>query len=242
MYQLPMFNIKRIFKGVRILLEWPSDIWLIIISYYPGPVGFRLRYRYWKKRLRHLGKDVRIDTGVYLQNPNYISIDDCSWIDKNVVILAGLDKSEREKYYIANKEFQGEPGLVYIGKNIHIGPSCIISGISSGVHISDKCSLAANCKIYAFTHHFRSKEYPKNKEFHFSPLVPDHLQCIIEGPVYLGMNTGVALNSIILPGVFIPNDCFVAINSVVKAGPYRENSIISGSPAKSVAERFKSDE
>ncbi len=223
------------------LLKLPIDIWLMLITHLSGEVGFILRYKFWKRKLKYIGKKVRIDTGVYFQNPNYVYIDDNCWIDKNVIILAGIDKSEREKVIKKNKGFKGKPGFVYIGKNIHIGPSCIISGISAGVYISDNCGFSANCKIYAFSHHYRSKRVPQDQKFHFGPLVSHDRQCLIEGPIHFGFNTGVALNSVILPGVYIPDNCFIAINSVVSPAKYSSNSIISGNPAKEIRDRFKSN-
>lgn len=223
---------------LKLLMKLPLDIWLMMISHFPGEVGYILRYKFWKKRLRYLGKNVRIDTGVYFQNPEYIHIDDNCWIDKNVRILAGLDTSSREKVIIRNREYKGEPGVVFIGKNIHIGLNCIISGISAGVYISDNCGFSADCKIYAFSHHYRSKKDPA-KNVHFGPMVPHNQQCIVEGAIFIGFNVGFALNVVILPGVSIPQDCFVAINSVVHPGRYHNNSIISGNPAKEIDKRFK---
>ncbi|MCA2723998.1 MAG: hypothetical protein IM333_16520 [Microcystis sp. M048S1] len=222
--------------------ELPTNIWLMIISYLPGEIGFILRYRYWKRKLKYLGENVKIDTGVYFQKPDYIMIDDKCWIDKYVIIMAGLDQSEREKIYLKNKNFKGEPGVVYIGKNVHVSSGCIISGISAGVYISDDCGFSANCKVYAFSHHYRSRKNPANSEIHFGPMVSPERQCLVEGPVYLGRNTGVALNSVILPGTYIPDNCFVAINSVVSPKSFQSNSIISGNPAKSGEERFKQNE
>lgn len=228
-------------RKLKILLNLPLEIWQMIISYLPGQVGFILRYKFWKRRLKYLGKDVKIDTGVYFQNPNYISINDNCWIDKNVSILAGIDCSNREKIKLENKNFKEESGVVYIGKNVHIGLGCIISGISAGVYISDDCGFSANCKIYAFSHHYRSRKEPSNTAIHFGPMVSEDRQCLIEGPVYIGANTGAALNSIILPGVSIPENCFVAINSVVDLRRHVKNSILEGNPAKRSGDRFKLD-
>jgi acetyltransferase-like isoleucine patch superfamily enzyme len=224
------------------LLKVPNDVWLGFITHLPGEIGFVLRRRYWRTRLRHLGNHVKLDTGIYFQNPEFIYIDDNCWIDKNVVIMAGMDYSSREKIVLNNKAFKGEPGVVYVGKNIHIGPSCIISGISAGVYISDDCGFSAHCKIYAFSHHYRSRKSPKDTTAHFGPMAPHERQCLIIGPVQVGANTGVALNSVILPGASIPENCFVAINSVVSSGKFTANSIISGNPAKKVDARFKSNE
>lgn len=226
-------------RKLRILMKLPLDLWLMFIQFLPGPAGFFLRYRFWKNRLRHLGRNVRIDSGVYFQNPGYIAIHDNCWIDKDVIILAGIDSSAREKVTLKCKDFNGEPGVVHIGKNVHVGPYCIISGISAGVYISDDCGFSANCKLYAFSHHYRSKKDPGNSNFHFGPQVSHDRQCLIEGPIFIGRNSGFALNSILLPGVSIPENCFVAINSVVTAGKYNSNSLLSGNPAKMVDERFK---
>lgn len=242
MYQFPVLNVENMFHKMMKLLKVLSSIWLMFITYFPGPMGFGLRHRFWRRRLKYLGQHAKIDTGVSFQNPNSISIDDNSWIDKNVIILAGLDQSKRERVFIRNKEYKGEPGVVHIGKNVHIAPCCVISGISAGVYISDNCNVAAHSKIYALSHHYRSQKDPKDMTFCFGPQVSEDQQCMIEGPVYLGRNTGVALNVVILPGVSIPENCFIRINSVVYVGDYCSNSVLAGDPAKRIGERFKSDE
>lgn len=230
------------FEKLKMLVELIKGIYTIVISYLPGQIGFRLRYRFWKGKLRHIGKHVKIDTGVYFQNPDFVSLDDNCWIDKNVIILAGLDSSEREKFIRENREFKGESGVVYIGKNVHVGVGCIISGISAGIYISDDCTFSAYCKIYAFSHHYRSMRDSKNTNISFGSMVSHDRQCLIEGAIFLGSNTGVALNAVILPGVSIPENCFVTINSVLHSGQYTSNSVITGNPAKKIGERFKLDE
>jgi acetyltransferase-like isoleucine patch superfamily enzyme len=79
----------------------------MFISFLPGAIGFKLRYRFWKNRLKFLGKNVKIDVGVYFQNPQFISIDDNCWIDRNVIILAGPPGSKRITYSKTNSEFIG---------------------------------------------------------------------------------------------------------------------------------------
>lgn len=211
----------------------------LIISYLPGETGNRLRYNYWQKRLKYLGSNVLIDTGVYFQNPQYIHIDNNCWIDKNVMILAGRDESKREKIRRKNTHYIGSPGEVHLGQNIHLGPSSIISGISAGVYISDDCGFSAGCKLYSFSHHYRSKSDPSNTRYHFGPRVSQERQCLIVGPIFIGCNTGFALNAVVLPGVSIPRNCFVTINSVVYPGRFKQNSILSGSPAKQIEARFR---
>lgn len=208
-----------------------------LVTYWPGSLGFRMRYFYYKRRLKFLGRNVKIDTGVYFQNPQFISISENCWIDKNVVILAGLDRSSREKIFKRNTKYPGLPGEVFIGKNVHIGIGSIISGISSGVYISDDCGFSANCKVYAFTSHYRSEKDPANRDFCFGPMVRHERQAIVEGPIYLGVNVGLALNSVILPGVTIESDSFIAVNTVVTRNIQR-NSICSGNPGQVIKKRF----
>jgi len=226
-------------KSIRLLLSLPGSIFLGFISYLPGEVGFFLRQNYWSKRLRNMGARVRIDTGVFFQNPSYISLGENTWIDKNTIIMAGVDKSTREKIVLKNEDFIFEKGSVFIGSNVHIPPFCIVSGIDSGVYISDGCGLAANCKIYAFSHHYRSVKDPQNRKIIFGSMAAHQEQCMMSGPVFLGKNVGLALNSVVLPGVSILEDSFVSINSVVHRGRYPVNSMLEGSPATVVGERFK---
>lgn len=208
-----------------------------LVTYWPGSLGFRMRYFYYKRRLKFLGRNVKIDTGVFFQNPQFISISENCWIDKNVVMLAGLDNSSREKIVKTNNKYPGLPGEVFIGKNVHIGIGCILSGISAGIYISDDCSIAAHGKVYAFTNHYRSEKDPSNQEYRFAIMVPHNRQCIVEGSIYLEENVGVALNSVILPGVTIESDSFIALNTVVTHNIER-NSICSGNPGKVIKKRF----
>ena len=223
---------------LRILFSLPRELYAMLVCYLPGRIGRAVRYHYWKKRLRFLGQSVRIDTGVVFQHPEDISIGDRCWIDKDVVVMAGMDKSQREKIVVTNAQYPGEPGVVHIGKAVHVGIGCIISGISAGVYISDGGGLSPHCKVYAFTHHYRSKREP-GKRVQANSQGPTERQCLMEGPIYLGRNTAVALNSVILPGVTVGDDSFVAINSVVMPGEYGPNEVLRGNPARRRSGRFR---
>lgn len=223
---------------IKIILHFSVDVWKMFISYLPGAIGFKLRYRFWRKRLKFLGKSVKIDIGVYFQNPQFISIDDNCWIDRGVMILAGEDKSNRSRRLVINDNFPLEKGMVHIGKRVHVGPFSIISGIG-GVYISDECTFSAGVKVYSFSHHFQSDEFPSERNFGFGSCIEQERQFMIEGPVFLDQNVGIALNSTVLPGVSIGKDSFVAINSVVMSS-FDENSLIAGNPAKRVKSRFES--
>lgn len=214
------------------------DVWLGFIQNLPGPTGMRLRYAFWKRRLKFLGTNVRIDPGVYFQNPEMISIGDGSWIDRGVIMLAGIDRSDRRKRVLECRR-SAPSGEIVIGRNVHVGPHCILSGIEAGISIGDDCTLSASVKMYAFTHHFRFDDAPDDFSCAFGSLVEVKRQSMIAGTIVLEGNVGVALNTIILPGVLIRGDSFVKVNSVLSAQEFAENSLICGSPAKRVADRFR---
>jgi acetyltransferase-like isoleucine patch superfamily enzyme len=223
---------------IRRILSALDSIWLWIIQDMPGPLGFRFRRQYWKRRLKHLGDGSFIDCGVYFQGPEFISIGENTWIDRNVSILAGRDDSSRTKklYEVKNRI---PPGEVYLGNNVHIGSLSLISGKEGGVYIGNDCTFSSGVKAYAFSHHFRFDEDPGNRSCSFGSMVGNERQSMICGPIGLEENVGVALNAVILPGVWIGRDSFVAIGAVVKSGEYEENSMLRGSPAIRTGTRFQ---
>lgn len=229
---------NQLFSRVLVIPRLLSDLLLGAIQNFPGPVGFKLRYWYWKIYLKYLGKGTRIDVGIYFQNPEFISIADNCWIDRGVIILAGIDKSERQKKVIRSKlvALQGE---VVIGRNAHIGPYSILSGIDSGIFIGNDCTLSSGAKFYAFSHHFRFHDNPENSLCSFGSMVDQTRQSMICGPIVLEDNVGVALNTIILPGVHVGRNSFIKTNSVLYNQNFTENSLISGDPAKRQGFRFQ---
>jgi len=222
---------------LRKLGALPTDLYLALICNFPGALGYKLRSGFWKRRLKYLGKNVLIDCGVYFQNPKYISIADNAWIDRGVVILAGPDESDRQKRRLKNLDYPLSGGEVYIGKNVHIAPYCIVSGIS-GVYVSDNCCFSASVKVYSFSHHYRSDKMPGDIRFNFGSRVFHNRQMMIEGPIFIGANVGIALNAVLLPGISIHKNSFVSINSVVTKS-FEANSFISGNPAQRIKARFE---
>jgi hypothetical protein len=81
---------KKVKKILLLLILFPVDVWVMFITYLPGQIGYFLRQLYWRRRFKFMGENVVIDIGSSFQNPEYISLDDGVWIDRNVNILAGL--------------------------------------------------------------------------------------------------------------------------------------------------------
>ena len=212
-------------KKLKMIFLTPIDLWQQLITYYPGTLGFILRRNFWKNRLKYLGKGVKIDIGTHFQNPGYITLDDKSWIDRNVIILAGPPYPGRITYEKNNPLFTLDRGEVYIGRQTHIAPNCVLSGIG-GLYIGSNSGVASNSAIYSFSHHFRNLDDRDDFfQYSFTPLARPDQQSMILSPVYIGDYCAVGLNSIILPGACIKRGSWVASGSVIM-GTYPEQSLV----------------
>ena len=211
------------------MIRMPKDFYKMLCIYYPGPVGFKLRYKYFKKRLKFLGKDVRLDVGIYFQNPEYIEIDNNTWIDRNVIILAGPPGSNRITYEKPNPDFKESIGEVYLGEYTHIAPNCVLSGMG-GLHIGKNCGIASNSAIYSFSHHYRNLTNKEDRwQYSFTPLARSDQQSMIQGPVVIEDYCAVGLNSIILPGTSLKKGTWVKSGSVI-SGRFPEQSLVFTNP------------
>jgi acetyltransferase-like isoleucine patch superfamily enzyme len=185
--------------------------------------------------LKYLGKKVLIDEGAYMLNPENISLDDNTWIDKNVILIAG-DPTKTlvgRKYFMReNKSYKGKLGELKIGKNCHIAPNVVIQA-HGGVEIGDCTGVASGAKIYSMSHHYRNLQTDDGILYKFTPRAPADQQL---GAVVMEENTALGLNSVILPGVTIGKNSWVGISSYVTSD-IPPNSIASGCPAKVIKER-----
>jgi len=217
--------LKKVFRIAMMLASFPVDVWQLFIVYLPGPIGFKLRYFFWKKRLKFLGKGVKIDIGVYFQNPQFISIEGHCWIDRNVIILAGPPGAERITLLKNNPEFKGEAGEVYVCKNTHIAPNCVLSGIG-GLYIGKNCGIASNSAIYSFSHHYRNLVIKEDIwQYSFTPMVRLDQQTMILGPVVIGDFCAIGLNSVVLPGTLLMKGTWISSGSVISES-YSEQTLV----------------
>ena len=226
---------KRLIKIIGTVF---SDFIKFFIIYFPGSTGRRLRYYYWRGKFKKCGKNVFIDEGVIIQNPECISIGDNVWIDKYCILMAGkANLSERIHKRKVNEDFIGEEGDLIIGKNVHISPFCIIQA-HGGFQIDDNSGFSSGVKVYTLSNLPYNPENPSDIVY-FTPMADKSAYFI--SPVVIKENVGVALNCIILSGVTIGEKSFVAPNSVVLTN-VSPNSYVSGNPAKKIKDRFKMEE
>jgi acetyltransferase-like isoleucine patch superfamily enzyme len=168
-----------------------------------GRLGRYLRYNYYRRRLKHCGKGVSIDCGVYLVNPSRICLGEKVWLDKNVILIAGEMNLEGKKFrLIENMRFTGETGEIYIGAHSHVGIGTIIQG-HGGVYIEKYFTSSAGCKIYSVSN--------DEKECRTGTMINEGY---IIHPVSIGENVWLGLHAIVL-GHNIGNNAFVKSNSVI---------------------------
>ncbi len=203
-------------KGIKHILAIPLQFYFMVIQFWPGPVGNKLRYWYWKGRLGSMGKSVIISEGVHIDSPENVFIGDRTWIDKNVILLAGAPNPEqRTTHFKANSSFGGKVGEIHIGSECHIAPFVLVSGLG-GIEIGNRSGIASGSKLYSFSHHYRNlSDVNDNQVYSFSPMVDNTNQAMISGPIVLGEDCAIGVNCIVMPGVEIGSKTWIKAGSTV---------------------------
>ncbi len=216
---------------VRVLGSFPE--WLL--QDMPGPLGNKGRYRYWKMRMRSLGKGVTFGRGVRVGNPAWITIGANTWIDDDVVLLAGPPgESQRFTSFKKNENYSKSTGELWIGRNCHIAQQVVLQA-HGGLFVGDNSGIASGARVYTLSHHYKDLTglAPRETVFKFTPRANGEEQALIAAPVVLEDNTALGLNSVVLPGATIKTGSWVGVLSTV-TGEIAANSIASGNPARVV--------
>jgi acetyltransferase-like isoleucine patch superfamily enzyme len=242
-----LFNLKRVVAKIFNLFTFNKIIARFIkryenylintIRYIDTFDAERKRYKFYKKHLKYLGKNVLFDTGVFIYGMQYVSIDANTQIDKNCIIIgspSNLELSHRAVKVKENDSELIENGEVYIGKHCHISQNTMIYGYG-GVHIGNNCVMSAGSKIYSLT------SMPTNpyNEAEIISIVPyDGISPTLMGKVVLEDNVWLGLDAVVSPGITIGKNSFARSNSFVLKS-FGENSYIAGDPAVYIKPRFK---
>ena len=113
-------------------------------------------------------------------------------------------------------------GNVIIGKDVYVGPGAVIRGDWGKVIIEDGCNVQENCVI----HMFPGTTTTLKKGAHLGH------GCVIHG-AFIGENTLVGMNAVIMDEAKIGKECIVGALSFVSAKTITQNrKIIAGNPAK----------
>lgn len=226
-----------LFLVMRAFLSIPGELYRSWIRNLDGVLGFKLRYWYYKKKLEYLGRNVKIDTGVFFYGNKYISIGDSTEIDKNCIIVGcypNLDLSHRYLKTRENVDYKGKRGFVSIGSECHISQNAMIYGYG-GVHIGNNSVLSTGAKIYSLT----SIAYNPYDRSEIVSIVPySGKSPTLEGPVVLGDNVWIGIDTVVSPGVTIKKNSFVQSFSLVNSS-FDENTYAGGLPATRLRDRYE---
>ena len=229
-----MSNIKKFVKIIKYVVE--NFLMFFIISF-PGPTGRKLRYFYYRGKFKRCGKNVMIDEGVIIQNPDWISVGDAVWIDKYVILQAGkfnMDVGILKKR--KNTNFNGTMGELIIGNNVHIGAFNILQA-QGGLYVGNNVTTSSGVKMYSFSNYF-CNEYDLTMITHASCMAEDiNKVSYIVSPIVIENNVWIALDCLVLGGT-IGKNSFISSKSLVLYN-ISENSYASGNPAKRIRERFE---
>lgn len=119
-----------------------------IVSLIPGKLGSKIRYLYFCKRLKKIGRNVHFGHGVEIDCFEQISIgSNCG-----IGALAFLTASGGE-IKIGNE--------VFLNRNVHINAS-----VGGRIEIGDQCLIGPNVVFRTANHNFDSIELPIRKQGH----------------------------------------------------------------------------
>lgn len=107
-------------------------------------------------------------------------------------------------------------GKIQIGNKTRIGISSVLIG---PVTIGDDVRLAQNIVISGLNHNYKDISKPISE------------QGVNTEQVYIGDETWIGANAVILAGVFIGKHCIIAAGSVVTKN-IPSNSVVAGNPAR----------
>lgn len=210
-----------------------------IIKYFirniPGGLGRKIRYFYYKDKFGRCGKNIYIDVGVIIDNPEHIFLENNIWIDNYVILLTGKPSDKGVKLFRkTNSSFIYNEGELHISKNVHIAPFCVLQA-HGGISIGANCGIASGSKIYSLSNHYKNVADPEDKqEYFFTPLAEPERQSYISSAVVIQENCAIGLNSVILPGTTIPKGTWIGVNTTIAGQELKTDSIYSSDFGKFV--------
>jgi len=226
-----VFIVRVLVGSMWALAKLRFPIESLLMNSFRGKSGYVARAAYWKARLGYLGTNVIIDTGVHFIKPTFIFIGDCSWIDKNAILIAGKPNLQGAKIIQRpNSNYLYGPGELRIGRYCHIAPNALIQALG-GVSLGDCASVASGGKIYSVSNHIRNPKDPADTTVYmWSPRVLLKQQLLMVGAVVLEDNSGLGLNAVVMPGVTVHENSLVGVNSLA-LHDVPPNTIAVGVPA-----------
>lgn len=177
------------------------------------------------------GRRVRVVNPGLVSLGRYVSLADgveVSGYSRDGVVL-GARVTVGKNALISASGVLSEPGIgVVVGERTSIGLSNVIWG-QGGVVIGSSCLFGPNVVVVSEDHSFRDVE------------VPIWAQGSDRAGVVIGNDCWIGAGVVITKGVRIGDGCVIGANSVVNSD-FGPGSVVVGSPAKAVGNRFRPSE
>lgn len=160
---------------------------------------------------KSLGKHVKISNKASIYNANEIEIGDHSRIDDFCILS----------------------GKIYIGRNVHITPMCLIAGGQPGIYLEDFSTLAYGVKVLSQTDDYLGFAMVNST-------IPVEYKNEYKKEVYIRKHVIIGTSTVVLPGVDLAEGCSVgAMSLVIKSIPIQPWSVLAGIPARKIKDRQK---
>lgn len=115
-------------------------------------------------------------------------------------------------------------GDVIVGKDVYIGPGCVLRGDWGGIEVGDGCNVQENCVVHMF---------PGVKVI-LEPSAHIGHGAIIHG-AKIGRNSLVGMNAVLMDDVEVGAECVIGALAFVPQGmKIPDRKIVVGNPAKIV--------
>lgn len=156
---------------------------------------------------KSLGVDVKISDKASIYNCEQIEIGDNSRIDDFCVLS----------------------GKIYIGRNVHVTPLCLIAGGFKGVFIEDFVTLAYGVKIFSQSDDYSGRTMTNST-------IPKKYKSETITKVHVERHSIIGAGSLIMPGVTLREGTSIGAMSLIRKSTDAW-SIYVGNPAKKIKNR-----
>lgn len=204
---------------LRVLFNLVEDL----IRGLSGPLGYRLRKFWYRRRFADCGTGLLIEPGVHIIGTAHVQLGNNVWLDRGVVLIAGPPRIGAR---IVKGAHRG--GRLEIGSDCHIGIGCVVQA-HGGVSIGNHFTASAGAKIYSFSN---DPAECRAGTTEFGCNDPGYRVT----PVEIGRNVWLGLDVLVI-GAHIGNDCFLRPQTIATQS-IPAGMVVGGSSARQIRHRF----